>query len=192
AVQNTITDGPLPRDAQFFPGLEGWIRPVSQHAGLTNLGMTCYMNSLLQQLFANLTLRKFVFDSPIVDMQKQGFLACVQRLFAQMQDGVGAYAETNQLAEYLDIAIGNQEDVNTFYGTFLNCLEESMPDQEHKKALANCYSGSFVSQIRGACGHVSTSTEPFNDVSITVKNKATLFESLSERATPVQAASWMR
>ncbi|KAI7625298.1 hypothetical protein KC343_g6694, partial [Hortaea werneckii] len=194
AVQNTITHGPLPPGAEFFPGLEGWIRPVSQHAGLTNLGMTCYMNSLLQQLFNNFVLRKFVFESPIVDIQKQGFLVCVQRLFAQMQDGVQPYTTTHELAEYLDIAIGNQEDVHTFYGTFLNCLEESMPDQEHKKALASCYSGSFLSQIRGACGHVSTSTEPFNDLSITVKNKATLFESLSEfvQGEPMQGANKYR
>ncbi|KAI7429157.1 hypothetical protein KC368_g17283, partial [Hortaea werneckii] len=194
AVQNTIIHGPLPPGAEFFPGLEGWIRPLSQHAGLTNLGMTCYMNSLLQQLFNNFALRKFVFESPIVDTQKQGFLVCVQRLFAQMQDGVQAYTTTHELAEFLDIAIGNQEDVHTFYGTFLNCLEESMPDQEHKKALASCYSGSFLSQIRGACGHVSTSTEPFNDLSITVKNKATLFESLSEfvQGEPMQGANKYR
>lgn len=185
----------LPPDPnQKFPGLEGWIRPSARCAGLTNLGMTCYMNSLLQQLFANLAFRKFIFDTPIVDSERQVFLAYVQELFARMQDGALCAAETSNLAKVLAIQTQNQEDVHGFYATFLSRLEEGMPDDDRRKALSTFYTGKFISQIKGSCGHVSTQTEPFIDMAITVKNKSSLSDSLNEfvQGEPMQGANMYR
>lgn len=177
-----------------FPGLEGWIRSPGQCAGLTNLGMTCYMNSLLQILFANLAFRKFLFDTPVVDAEKQIFLHKVQCLFTHMQDGPMCAAATSELARVLGVQIQNQEDVHGFYADFLSRLEESMPDGERKSAFSKFYNGKFVSQIKGSCGHVSTKSEPFNDVAVTVKNKASLSDSLNEfvQGEPMQGANRYR
>ncbi|KAK5111628.1 hypothetical protein LTR85_011806 [Meristemomyces frigidus] len=177
-----------------FPGLDGWIRPPERCAGLTNLGMTCYMNSLLQILFANLAFRKFIFDTPVVDAEKQIFLLHVQDLFTRMQDGPTCSADTTDLARVLGVQIQNQEDVHGFYADFLSRLEDSMPNAERKGAFSRFYNGKFISQIKGSCGHVSTKSEPFNDVAITVKNKTSLSDSLNEfvQGEPMQGANRYR
>lgn len=166
--------------ATSFPGSATWQRPAWQCSGLTNLGMTCYMNSLLQQLFANVHFRKFLFDTPIIDRPKQELLYQVQLLFARMQNDYNLYADTSELARVLDIKIENQEDVHGFYEDFLSRLETNMPDESSRKALNQFFSGTLISQIKGECGHVSPKAEPFVDLQMIVKNKANLLDSLEE------------
>jgi len=171
-----------------------WIKPPAQCAGLYNLGMTCYMNSLLQQMFANLAFRELVFDTPVVDVERQLFLSSLQDLFTQMQDANVHAVDTAPLAKVLDIQTDSQEDVHGFYAIFLSRLEDCMIDQAGKEALNKLFAGTFKSQVKGECGHVSTQTESFNDVSITVKNKASLQESLAEfvQGEPMRGANRYR
>ena len=174
-----------------FPGNSEWLRPPSDSAGLSNLGMTCYMNSLLQQLYANLQFRKFILEQPVLDAQKQEILLKVQGLFARMQNSTELVANTSSLAGSLNVQVGVQEDVHTFYTALLSRLEERMPDHSQRLALTRFFTGKSVTQIKGQCGHVSSRVEPFTELSITVKNKASLRDSLDEfvQGEPLEGAN---
>ena len=163
-----------------FPGHAEWIRHPSNYAGLRNLGMTCYMNSLLQQLFTNLQFREFLLDLPKSSAPRRDVLECVQALFTRMQSSLEPSLHPSNLAQALGIQVGSQEDVHGFYSIFLGTLEDAMPDTDSKLALAKFFTGKSVTQVKAECGHVSTRSEPFNDLSITVKNKASLHDSLNE------------
>ncbi|KAF7189545.1 Ubiquitin carboxyl-terminal hydrolase puf [Pseudocercospora fuligena] len=174
-----------------YPGRSQFVRAVTDCSGLTNLGMTCYMNSLLQQLFANVHFRRFLFQIPIVDAEKQELLRYVQDLFARMQDSADLAMDTTELAKVLGIQTDSQEDVHGFYADFLSRLESNMPDDQSRLALGQFYTGKLITQIKGECGHVSPRTEPFVDLPIVVKNKSSFHESLQEfvQGEPMEGAN---
>lgn len=175
-----ITERSVRRLCSKFPGAMDWWRSSTQCSGLHNLGMTCYMNSMLQQLFGNIQFRRFIMDLPVEDPQRHGLLHQIQSLFAKMQSDMEPAHNTQDLAQALGIQIGNQEDVHDFYASLLSRLEDEMPDIDSRAALSRFFTGQSITQIRGECGHVSSQKEAFGDLSVTVKNKPNLHESLAE------------
>ncbi|KAK4625638.1 Ubiquitin carboxyl-terminal hydrolase puf [Fulvia fulva] len=173
ALQETGND-----PAATYPGRDKFLRAATEPSGLPNLRNTCYMNSLLQQLFANTKFRKFIFSIPLPGGSQETVLAAVSRLFANMQDGYFTSIDVAHLAKLLDIDVWIQEDVHTFYENFLSRLEADMPSADYKAQLARFYTGNLVSQVKGACGHVSSRLEEFVDIPIVVTNQKDLASSL--------------
>lgn len=163
-----------------FPGPNGFIRQEGNYAGLANLGQTCYVNSLLQQLFMNIQFRKFIFDTSVVDPKKQAVLVEMKLAFAYMQDSHEIFYSPDELVKALDIDVTAQDDAHIFFMTLIGQLEESMPDEEAKNALKAFFRGVNKSQTIGSCKHVSESTDEYFNLSLVVKDKASLEESLEE------------
>lgn len=168
-----------------------FIRAPEACSGLSNLGMTCYMNSLLQQIYSNIQFRKFIFDTPVANPSEPDLLWHVKRLFAEMQDSNVPYVDTQALAKYLNISVDTQEDVHGFYTTFMSALEQCLPSPAATAEFSAMFSGKLATQVQGSCGHISARTEPFSDLSITVQNKTSLADSLAEfvQGEPMQGAN---
>jgi ubiquitin carboxyl-terminal hydrolase 34 len=187
-LSHVLEHGPLYSAGAFPTG--HFIREPDACSGLSNLGMTCYMNSLLQQIFSNIHFRHFVFETPTASSEPD-LLWHVKKLFAEMQDSNVQVVDTQALARYLNISVDNQEDVHGFYTIFMSALEQCLPDSTARNTFNRMFSGRLATQVQGSCGHVSSRTEPFSDLSITVQNKASLADSLAEfvQGEPMQGAN---
>lgn len=173
--------GYLPSDRSVrFPGPAGFIRQEGNCAGLANMGQTCYFNSLIQQLYMNPLFRRFVFDTPVLDSKKQTVLAELKLAFASMQDSHEIFYQPDNLVKALDIDTSAQDDAHIFFMTLIGQLEQSMPDDEAKDALKRFFRGVNKSQTVGSCKHVSESTDEYFNLSLVVKDKASLEDSLEE------------
>ncbi|KAK6000101.1 hypothetical protein QM012_004089 [Aureobasidium pullulans] len=164
----------------IFPGPNGYIRQEGNYAGLANLSQTCYFNSLLQQLFMNIQFRKFIFDTSVVDQKKQTVLVELKLAFASMQDSHDIFYQPDELIKALNIDHTQQDDAHIFFMTLIGQLEESMPDEAAKNTLKAFFRGVNKSQTIGSCKHVSESTDEYFNLSLVVKDKASLEESLEE------------
>ena len=175
-----LTDYCTSDQSVSFPGPDGFIRQEGNCAGLANMGQTCYFNSLLQQLFMNLQFRYFVFNTPVLDSKKQTVLAELKLAFASMQDSHDIFYKPDNLVKALNIDSSAQDDAHIFFMTLIGQLEDSMPDDEAKGALKSFFRGVNKSQTVGSCKHVSESTDEYFNLSLVVKDKASLEDSLEE------------
>lgn len=160
------------------------IRSPEGYAGLKNLSNTCYLNSLMTQLFMNIEFRDFILNLHIVDPVSQKLLFETQKLFIWMQETWRKSIEPQDFVdsirtydnEQIDVTV--QMDVDEFYNLLFDRWEAQVLDSE-KKSFRSFYGGQLVQQIKSMeCTHISEREEPFSAIQCEIKGKATLEESL--------------
>lgn len=161
------------------------VRSACGYAGLRNLSNTCYLNSLMTQLFMNPDFRKFILSARISNLPRQQLLCETQQLFAALQDSLRRFIDPqsciSQISTYDEtpIDIHNQMDVDEFYNLLIDRWEVQMPSDISKKQLRSIFGGELVQQVKSKeCDHISERCEDFSAIQCDIKGKASLEESL--------------
>ncbi|KAJ5777163.1 hypothetical protein N7520_000409 [Penicillium odoratum] len=180
----------VPRDVSYGPNSNyersKMIRAPEGYAGLKNLSNTCYLNSLMTQLFMNVEFRDFMLRLQVVDGDSsQVLLEETQKLFAWMQNtwtksfDPQAFVESIRTYDNEAIDVTVQMDVDEFYNLLFDRWEAQIVDSKCKKKFRSFYGGQLVQQIKSKeCSHISERLEPFSAIQCDIKGKANLEESL--------------
>ncbi|OGE53350.1 hypothetical protein PENARI_c008G00898 [Penicillium arizonense] len=183
-----ILNTTVPRDVTYFDwsfDRSAMIRSQEGYAGLRNLSNTCYLNSLMTQLFMNVEFRDFILKLHIADPDSQKLLFETQKLFTWMQETWRKSIEPQDFVdsirtfdnEPIDVTI--QMDVDEFYNLLFDRWESQVLDAESKKKFRSFYGGQLVQQIKSMeCPHISERLEPFSAIQCEIKGKASLEDSL--------------
>ena len=193
-VHRYIDKVDLSNDWAVVPPHDGKVNAV---LGLHNLGATCYMNSIIQQLYHIKAFRNSILSMPEFPRNNTGegtpqaiewsTLFELQLLFARLNETASSFAETRGFARTVKIngeliRTCNQMDANEFYNSLFASLETSLshvPGRE--KLLGTLFQGTTVTQVecQADTKHVSQRQETFYSVSVDVKNSGNLGRALS-------------
>lgn len=161
------------------------LRTDTGYSGLRNLSNTCYLNSLLAQLFMNVQFRAFIVEMGHKGRNQAKLVWELAKLFADMQslydksvDPTAAVESINTWdGDLIDVTI--QMDVDEFFNLLFDRLEGQMLDNESRVRFKAFFGGETIQQIKSKeCPHISERPEPFSALPVEIKGKASLHESL--------------
>ncbi|XP_057511125.1 ubiquitin carboxyl-terminal hydrolase 26-like [Actinidia eriantha] len=156
-------------------------------AGLTNLGATCYANSILQCLYMIKSFREGVFSVEPDVLKEQPVLYQLARLFAQLHASKKAFVDSAPFIKTLELDNAVQQDSHEFLTLLFSLLERCLRCSKVSKArtiVQDLFRGS-VSHVTTClkCGKDSEASfkiEDFYELELNVKGLKSLYASLDD------------
>lgn len=119
-------------------------------AGLTNLGATCYANSILQCLYMHKAFREGIFSVEPEVLEEEPVLNNLVRLFAQLHSSKMSYVDSAPFIQTLELDNGVQQDSHEFLTLLLSLLERCLHKSKVSKAKTI-----IQDLFRGGISHVT-------------------------------------
>ncbi|EDO44319.1 predicted protein, partial [Nematostella vectensis] len=144
-------------------------RAMCKFVGLKNAGATCYMNSVLQQLYMQPGIREVRKPHPCVFYQ-------IQSLFGCLMDSKLQYFAPEQFWKCFKlwgqpVNVREQQDAFEFFCNLTDQLDEHLKSKKQDQLFKKTFCGMFADQkICKECNHRYEREEAFYSLPVTVKN----------------------
>lgn len=126
-------------------------------------------------------------ETAVTRLEKESILYQLQRMFGYLQEGERRSFETKPFCyAYKDfegnpINTSQQMDANEYFNRLFDSIESKLRGTAQAQLLKDIFGGKYANQLLGTgeeCSHRRESTEPFFSISVDIKHKTTLQESL--------------